>query len=63
MMANTITNFFHMGGYGIYIWISYAMGLLVIALNLLLPLWQHQKLIKTISKKIQQQRDVHETYS
>ncbi len=52
-----------MGGYGIYIWISYAMGLLVIALNLLLPLWQHQKLIKTISKKIQQQRDVHETYS
>lgn len=59
-MSHTLSDFFYMGGYGIYIWIAYAMALLIILLNVLLPLWQHQKIIKDIAKKIQQ-RDLYET--
>lgn len=32
------SEFFHMGGYGFYVWSSYGLALLVLLLNLYLPL-------------------------
>ena len=34
-----------MGGYAWYVWTSYAVGLLVIALNIYLPLHRHRSLL------------------
>lgn len=31
-----------MGRYGIYIWVSYALAAVVLAVNVLLPLWQRR---------------------
>ncbi len=39
------TEFFAMGGYALYVWGSYALALLVFALNVWLPLHQ-QKTVK-----------------
>ena len=38
------SEFFHMGGYGFYVWGSYALTLGVIVLNVLVPLLRHRKL-------------------
>lgn len=35
-----------MGGYGWYVWSSYALGLLIIVLNIYLPLRHHRLLLK-----------------
>lgn len=37
-------DWFVMGGYGWYVWLSYGAGLVVIALNLWLPLRRHRRL-------------------
>ena len=34
-----------MGGYGWYVWTSYAVGVLIIALNIYLPLRHHRFLL------------------
>lgn len=55
-MEPQIEQLLSMGGYGIYIWMAYSMAILVIVLNLLMPLWQHQKLLKRIGRRLIQQR-------
>ncbi len=41
---SALADWFAMGGYGWYVWPSYAAGLLVVALNLWLPLRRHRRL-------------------
>ncbi len=45
---NTLVNFFSMGGYGIYIWPSYAVALILIGILTITSLKQ----LKTIEKKL-----------
>ena len=45
-----ITEFFHMGGYGLYVWPSYGLTAIVLVLNYLLPVRREQKLIRKLSK-------------
>ncbi len=32
-----------MGGYGVYVWLSYALGVLVLLLNIWIPLRRHRR--------------------
>ncbi len=41
-----LAEWLHMGGYGWYVWTSYAAGLLIIVLNIYLPL-RHHRLLRT----------------
>lgn len=38
-----------MGGYGWYVWLSYALGLLIIVLNVYLPLRHHRLLLRQLA--------------
>ncbi len=42
------TEFFAMGGYGFYVWASYAVAAAVLAFNVLLPLRRRKAVHKTL---------------
>lgn len=44
-----ITEFFHMGGYALYVWGSYGLTAVVLVLNYLLPTRREQKLMRKLS--------------
>jgi heme exporter protein D len=41
-------HFFSMGGYGFYVWSAYALALIVLALNTLLPLTRRKTVLKRL---------------
>ena len=43
---NDLSQWLAMGGYGGYVWPSYLIGLLVLALNIWLPLREYRRLLK-----------------
>jgi heme exporter protein D len=46
-----LNEFFHMGGYGFYVWTSYGIALFVLLLNIILPARHHRKLLTDIARK------------
>ncbi|RVU30291.1 heme exporter protein CcmD [Neptunomonas marina] len=57
MQFETLADFFNMGGHGIYVWLSYALGLLLFAGNLLLPAKARKDLLKTLARRIRREND------
>jgi heme exporter protein D len=53
---NTISEFFHMGGYAFYVWTSYAVAALVLALNLALPLARRSRLLADLRRRARARR-------
>ena len=45
-----LTEFFHMGGYGYYVWSSYGIALIVLLANVITPLRQRKKLLANIAR-------------
>jgi heme exporter protein D len=46
----SLNEFFHMGGYGIYVWSSYGITLIVLLANIIAPLRQRRKLLNNIAR-------------
>ena len=51
-MSNSMHDFLAMGGYGLYIWISYALTLLVLVVNLLTPILRKKEIMRSIQRSI-----------
>ncbi len=51
-----MSDFFHMGGYAFYVWGSYALVFIVLALNLFIPLNREQKLLREIGQRALRQK-------
>ncbi|WP_424945871.1 heme exporter protein CcmD [Candidatus Spongiihabitans sp.] len=45
-----MVEFFDMGGYGFYIWISYGVFAIMLGYNYFAPLRRHKKLIQALSR-------------
>jgi len=43
--------FFHMGGYAVFVWSSYALTLVVLVLNWWLPVHQHKQNFKKLKRQ------------
>ena len=43
--------FFAMGGYAFYVWMSYGIALVVLIVNLVSPLMQRRKLLADIARR------------
>lgn len=52
-----LSEFFHMGGYAMYIWPAYAIAVLVLSINVIQPLLEKRKLLKTIGQKLRRARN------
>ncbi len=44
-------DFFHMGGYALYVWSTYGLAFIVLILNIIIPLHREKQLLKSIAKK------------
>ncbi|MBT00242.1 MAG: heme exporter protein CcmD [Oceanospirillaceae bacterium] len=52
MSFNSFSEFLSMGGHGLYVWLSYALGLIVILANLVLPLQAGKRLKQNLARRI-----------
>ncbi len=46
-----MSEFFHMGGYGFYVWTSYGITLLVLVATLLSPIMLKRKLLSELARR------------
>ena len=48
--------FFHMGGYALYVWSSYAIGLVVLLANVIAPIRRQHRLKADIARGIRREQ-------
>ena len=46
----TLAEFFHMGGYGFYVWMAYGVAAVVLLLNIIIPNRRHREIITGIRR-------------
>ncbi len=44
-----------MGGYGLYVWTSYVLALLILALNLYLPWRRHHRVLRELRGRLRRE--------
>ena len=59
----SLSEFLHMGGYGVYVWTSYALALVLLLVNLIVPLHQHRKLKEQLARRLRRGGQVNESGS
>lgn len=47
----TFSEFFNMGGYAFYVWTAYLLGLIVLLLNFLWPLWRVRRQLRELARQ------------
>lgn len=58
MSFSTWQDFFHMGGYAVYVWVSYGLTLAVLAAVLIAPVFRHRRLRQDMAQRARrEQRD------
>jgi heme exporter protein D len=48
----SLTEFFSMGGYGVYVWSSYGICLVALLLNIILPIMKERKTMRELQKRL-----------
>lgn len=51
----SLEQFFHMGGYALYVWSSYGLAFAVLLANLILPLRRQRQLIDSLERAQRQE--------
>jgi len=52
----SLSEFFHMGGYAAYVWSSYAVALLVLVLNVVMPVLGRRRLVRQLLLRQKRER-------
>lgn len=55
MSFNSFSEFLAMGGHGLYVWLSYGLGLAVILINLVLPRLQRNRLLAEQKRRLRRE--------
>jgi len=50
----SLSEFFHMGGYGAYVWSAYSIWLAVMIINVVQPAYKARSTIKRLARSINQ---------
>jgi len=58
MYFDSLSEFFNMGGHALYVWSSFAISLLLMLLNIVLPWWKLKSTRKQLQRQIQ--RDIRQ---
>ena len=51
-MPESIADFFRMGGYAFYVWSSYAIVFVVLALNFIAPTLRHRRVRRALTREL-----------
>ncbi len=46
-----------MGGHGLYVWLSYALGIAIISANLILPVFKRKELLKNLARRLRRENN------
>jgi heme exporter protein D len=58
MAFNSIADFFSMGGYGFYVWLSYCVSFLSLIILIINTINRKNKIIKMLKKRIARQQRI-----
>ena len=50
-MPETVVDFFRMGGYAFFVWSSYAIVFVVLALNIIVPALRHRRVCRALARE------------
>ncbi|WP_286239933.1 heme exporter protein CcmD [Neptuniibacter halophilus] len=56
MSFDSFSDFIAMGGHGLYVWLSYAIALLVIVFNIVSPVLQRKKVISDLARRLRREK-------
>ncbi len=56
MSFTSVSDFIHMNGHGLYVWMAYGAGLLVLSYNLIAPHMKKSSLIKRLSQQLKREK-------
>jgi heme exporter protein D len=52
---NTVSEFLAMGGHGLYVWLSYGLGAVLIAANLIVPKLSRNRLLAEQKRRLRRE--------
>jgi len=52
---NSVSEFLAMGGHGLYVWLSYGLGLVVVTANLVLPKLSRNRLLAEQKRRLRRE--------
>lgn len=55
MSFNSVSEFLAMGGHGLYVWLSYGLGLVVVTANLILPKLSRNRLLAEQKRRLRRE--------
>lgn len=55
MSFDSFSDFLSMGGDGLYVWLSYGIGVLIILFNLILPLLRRKQVITQLRRRLRRE--------
>lgn len=58
MSFSSFSEFLAMGGHGLYVWLSYGLGVAVILINLVLPWLQRNRLLSEQKRRLRREEGV-----
>ena len=56
MSFDSFSEFIAMGGHGKYVWLSYAIALVVIVINIVNPVLQKKKVISDLARRLRREK-------
>ncbi|MDF2181381.1 heme exporter protein CcmD [Neptuniibacter sp. CAU 1671] len=56
MSFDSISEFFAMGGHGLYVWLSYAIALAILVLNIINPVMQKKKVLTDLARRLRREK-------
>ena len=57
MYFDSFSEFFNMGGHGLYVWLAYGVSAVLLVINIVLPVMHKRQLVKEQARK--QRREQH----
>ncbi len=58
MSFNSFSEFLSMGGHGLYVWLSYGLGAVILAANLILPQLARTRLLHEQKRRLRREEGV-----
>ncbi len=59
MYFSNLDDFFYMGGHGLYVWLCYAVGILIFLMAFISPILKKRQILKEL-KQIQRRNSVNQ---
>ncbi|UTW02733.1 heme exporter protein CcmD [Amphritea atlantica] len=56
MSFESFADFIDMGGHGLYVWLSYAIALIVIVMNIVNPLMQKRQIFSEQARRLRREK-------